>query len=249
MLNIITHRLFAFLLLLLLQVTCDGIFELRLDAFVNELNRDASGQCCHSTSSTNNTAIIVNNGDEQHQQQQQTCEHKCHTFFRVCFQNYQAKIGNNLDNCVYGQKMTPVLNEKRISKHAIILPFQYSWPVSFRLRLNSNQYLILNSLSFFQGTFLLIVEAWNNASANAPAHGKCYLSLSLFVSHSHIHNWSDEHHRSDRIGGGCVSFDDTIHFSHHCHRMDRPSPSDSWSLITHTHTRLSCSDLVTLVYF
>lgn len=131
------------------QVTCDGIFELRLDAFVNELNRDASGQCCHSTSSTNNTAIIVNNGDEQHQQQQQTCEHKCHTFFRVCFQNYQAKIGNNLDNCVYGQKMTPVLNEKRISKHAIILPFQYSWP----------------------GTFLLIVEAWNNASANAPAHG------------------------------------------------------------------------------
>lgn len=112
------HALSMFVCLLL-QVTCDGMFELRVDRFTNELNRDASGQCCGLQNSTSISSSYP-----------AVCEEKCQTFFRVCFKNYQANIDPKLDDCLYGQKVTEVLSANQITAHVIKFPFTFSWPVS-----------------------------------------------------------------------------------------------------------------------
>nr|XP_046919596.1 neurogenic locus protein delta-like [Dermatophagoides farinae] len=87
--------------LFITHVSCLGIFQLRLDRFVNEYNRDASGRCCGAAAAAaghNNTTTSTT-----------ICKEKCQTFFRICFKNYQANIDTN-SNCLYGEKLTPVLS-------------------------------------------------------------------------------------------------------------------------------------------
>ncbi|KAF7487799.1 Neurogenic locus protein delta [Sarcoptes scabiei] len=117
------------------KVSCTGIFELRLDRFVNELNRDASGRCCANISSSSSPSSS-----------NESCHHQCKTFFRVCFKNYQANIDTS-SNCVYGEKITPVLSSSSSDSHqlnhTLLFPFNFTWP----------------------GTFSLVIEVWNNATA------------------------------------------------------------------------------------
>lgn len=99
-----------------LQVSSSGLFELRLDSFVNKVNRDASGRCCGQPIE----------GD-------QNCDQTCQTYFRVCFKNYQTNIDTSTE-CVYGQKLINVAdsNDSRLNM-TIRFPFSFAWPVSLSL--------------------------------------------------------------------------------------------------------------------
>lgn len=117
------------------------MFELRLDKFVNELNRDAVGKCCGGYSSNSvdmpgsgnatTSAAATRNGREM-------CQEECHIFFRVCFLNYQSNMDKiNKFKCHYGDKTTSVLTSTSSSDSAtksynytIKFPFDFSWPVS-----------------------------------------------------------------------------------------------------------------------
>ncbi|CAG2100574.1 unnamed protein product [Medioppia subpectinata] len=113
-------------------------------SFINDLSRDAVGNCCHSSA--------VQSGDNAGQQQ---CSEKCQTFFRVCLKHYQTNIDPS-PPCTYGEVITPVFNASTVyvshqnaptlvdDDHTIRFPFNFSWP----------------------GTFSLIVEAWHNASSS-----------------------------------------------------------------------------------
>ncbi|CAG2100575.1 unnamed protein product, partial [Medioppia subpectinata] len=129
-------------------VSGSGVFEFRLMSFINDLSRDAVGNCCHSSTVQSGD----NNGPNAGQQQ---CSEKCQTFFRVCLKHYQTNIDPS-PPCTYGEVITPVFNASTVyvshqnaptlvdDDHTIRFPFNFSWP----------------------GTFSLIVEAWHNASSS-----------------------------------------------------------------------------------
>ncbi|KAG1672479.1 Neurogenic locus protein delta [Nymphon striatum] len=124
---------------LFFQISCSGLFELRLSSFKNELGRDSLDHCC--------SGYRTSSGK---------CSGVCRTSFRVCLKHFQ----NNIDPkppCTYGDIITPVLannsvqfvdsnhNNKRIITgftNPIVFPFEFSWP----------------------GTFSLIIEAWHELS-------------------------------------------------------------------------------------
>ncbi|NP_001310767.1 delta-like protein 1 precursor [Parasteatoda tepidariorum] len=116
------------------DVSCSGMFELRLDNFVNEFGRDADGTCCRGVRS-----------------QSGMCSGTCRTRFRVCLKHYQTTIDPN-PPCTYGEVLTPVLGNNSVSlepindvatgfTNPIVFAFDFSWV----------------------GTFSLIVEAWHES--------------------------------------------------------------------------------------
>ncbi|NP_001158418.1 delta protein precursor [Saccoglossus kowalevskii] len=112
------------LLTVLTQVSCSGIFQLRLASFSNDQGRNVSGQCC-SVSSTSSD----------------TCGSPCRTFFRVCLKHYQAHVSTD-DDCIYGEVETPILGNNTFEIplsdmetfiNPIRLPFTFRWPGTFSL--------------------------------------------------------------------------------------------------------------------
>jgi hypothetical protein len=121
-----------------LQVSSSGVFEFRLISFINELSRDAVGNCCGSGYRVENNIEI--------------CSEKCQTFFRVCLKHYQTNIDPS-PPCTFGEVTTKAFNDSSVIikdnalnglDYTIRFPFNFSWP----------------------GTFSLIVEAWHNASSS-----------------------------------------------------------------------------------
>lgn len=106
-----------------LQVLCSGVFELKLQEFLNKKGASGNGNCCPG-------------GAAHPQGHHQQCE--CKTFFRVCLKHYQANVSPE-PPCTYGGAVTPVLGSNSFQvpetnadsfTNPIRFPFGFTWPVS-----------------------------------------------------------------------------------------------------------------------
>lgn len=139
--NNITQLLTHFFSHLFLQITCSGIFELRLKSFRNDNGVNSLGRCC---------------GDKQ--LPNGSCQSSCKTRFRICLKQYQAEIDIN-SPCTFGAAATQVIgdnsfnltmsttssststttnrllhqSQKGPSINPIGFPFEFTWPVSIFL--------------------------------------------------------------------------------------------------------------------
>lgn len=104
------------------QVLCSGVFELKLQEFLNKKGITGNANCCPT-----------------HLQGQQQCE--CKTFFRVCLKHYQANVSPE-PPCTYGGTVTPVLGSNSFQvpetnadsfTNPIRFSFGFTWPGTFSL--------------------------------------------------------------------------------------------------------------------
>uniref|UniRef100_A0A3Q3IT52 Delta-like protein n=1 Tax=Monopterus albus TaxID=43700 RepID=A0A3Q3IT52_MONAL len=119
------YLLLVTLSLLTCQVLCSGVFELKLQEFLNKKGVTGNANCCP--------------GGSAHLQGQQQCE--CKTFFRVCLKHYQASVSPE-PPCTYGGTVTPVLGSNSFQvpetnadsfTNPIRFPFGFTWPGTFSL--------------------------------------------------------------------------------------------------------------------
>uniref|UniRef100_A0A3P9BYH1 Delta-like protein n=1 Tax=Maylandia zebra TaxID=106582 RepID=A0A3P9BYH1_9CICH len=110
------------LLAVSLTVLCSGVFELKLQEFLNKKGITGNANCCPT-----------------HLQGQQQCE--CKTFFRVCLKHYQANVSPE-PPCTYGGTVTPVLGSNSFQvpetnadsfTNPIRFSFGFTWPGTFSL--------------------------------------------------------------------------------------------------------------------
>ncbi|XP_050442587.1 neurogenic locus protein delta-like [Adelges cooleyi] len=96
------------------NVSGNGVFELRIKSFSNELGREASGACCGGVCGTT----------------------PCRTKFRACLKHYETNININ-STCTFGDVVTPVLGENSLTLPANATPiafhFNFTWPGTFSL--------------------------------------------------------------------------------------------------------------------
>lgn len=104
------------------QGFCSGVFELKLQEFLNKKGVQGNKNCCKGglTSSF-----------------QQQCE--CQTFFRICLKHYQPNASPE-PPCTYGGAVTPVLGSNSFQVPDVIpessfsnpirINFGFTWPVS-----------------------------------------------------------------------------------------------------------------------
>lgn len=117
-----------FLILFILftfQITCSGLFELRLKSFRNDNGVNSLGRCCSDK--------LLSSG---------ACQGSCKTRFRICLKQYQAEI-DTTSSCTFGAAATQILGDntfnltatssqpqKGPSINPIRFPFEFTWPVS-----------------------------------------------------------------------------------------------------------------------
>uniref|UniRef100_H3CIF1 DeltaD n=2 Tax=Tetraodon nigroviridis TaxID=99883 RepID=H3CIF1_TETNG len=108
------------LALLTCQVVCSGVFELKLQEFLNKKGLSGNANCCP--------------GGAAHPHQH--CE--CKTFFRICLKHYQANVSPE-PPCTYGGAVTPVLGSNSFQvpetnadsfTNPVRFQFGFTWPVS-----------------------------------------------------------------------------------------------------------------------
>jgi len=104
------------------QGFCSGVFELKLQEFLNKKGVQGNKNCCKGgiTSSF-----------------QQQCE--CKTFFRICLKHYQPNASPE-PPCTYGGAVTPVLGSNSFQVPDVIpessftnpirINFGFTWPVN-----------------------------------------------------------------------------------------------------------------------
>ncbi|KAF3831288.1 hypothetical protein GH733_000180 [Mirounga leonina] len=108
---------------LLCQVWSSGVFELKLQEFVNKKGLLGNRNCCRGGAGPPPCA--------------------CRTFFRVCLKHYQASVSPE-PPCTYGSAVTPVLGVDSFSlpdgagadpafSNPIRFPFGFTWPGTFSL--------------------------------------------------------------------------------------------------------------------
>lgn len=121
----------SFLILFSLpQISCSGLFELRLKSFRNDDGVNSLGRCC-----------------SEKQQTSGSCQGGCKTRFRICLKQYQAEI-DTTSSCTFGAAATQILGDntfnltqfpptatrnqpqKGPSINPIRFPFEFTWPVS-----------------------------------------------------------------------------------------------------------------------
>lgn len=102
------------------QGLCSGVFELKLQEFLNKKGMTGNTNCCKA--GTGNM---------------QQCE--CKTFFRICLKHYQTNVSPE-PPCTYGGTVTPVLGSNSFQvpemtfkdsfTNPIRFNFGFTWPVS-----------------------------------------------------------------------------------------------------------------------
>ncbi|CAL8380037.1 unnamed protein product [Arctogadus glacialis] len=111
--------------LLILQVSCSGVFELKLQEFLNKKGVTGNANCCA--------------GGAAPPQGYQQCE--CKTFFRICLKHYQTNVSPE-PPCTYGGAVTPVLGSNSFQvpetnadsfTNPIKFQFGFTWPGTFSL--------------------------------------------------------------------------------------------------------------------
>lgn len=103
------------------QGFCSGVFELKLQEFLNKKGVTGNTNCCKGGAASG----------------LQQCE--CKTFFRICLKHYQTNVSPE-PPCTYGGAVTPVLGSNSFqvpemtSKDSFTNPIRFSfgftWPVS-----------------------------------------------------------------------------------------------------------------------
>lgn len=84
-----------------------GVFEIKLNSFKNDYQRDSHGRCCRG-----------------YRTKSGQCSESCATRFRVCLTHYQSQIDYNLNRqCTFGEYNLPSLN-------TVHIPLEIKWPVS-----------------------------------------------------------------------------------------------------------------------
>ncbi|XP_051780212.1 delta-like protein D isoform X1 [Erpetoichthys calabaricus] len=114
----------SILSILLSQGLCSGVFELKLQEFLNKKGAFGNMNCCKGGSGP----VLLQ------------CE--CKTFFRICLKHYQANVSPE-PPCTYGSAVTPVLgsNSFQVSEtssdvtftNPIRFTFGFTWPGTFSL--------------------------------------------------------------------------------------------------------------------
>ncbi|CAJ0961544.1 unnamed protein product [Ranitomeya imitator] len=159
---------------LLGQVTCSGLFELKLQEFVNKKGPSGNVNCCLR----GGTAAL---------QGLQQCE--CRTFFRICLKHYQSSVSPE-PPCTYGSAVTPVLGSNSFSvadtasaepgfTNPIRFAFGFTWP----------------------GTFSLIIEALHADSTDDLGTENPERLISRLTTQRHLtvgEEWSQDLHSSGR---------------------------------------------------
>ncbi|KAM6977890.1 delta-like protein D [Aplochiton taeniatus] len=114
------HHLYT---VLFFQGLCSGVFELKLQEFLNKKGVTGNANCC---------AAGATPGLQQ-------CE--CKTFFRICLKHYQANVSPE-PPCTYGGAVTPVLGSNSFQvpetnadsfTNPIQFNFGFTWPGTFSL--------------------------------------------------------------------------------------------------------------------
>ncbi|CAG0906674.1 unnamed protein product, partial [Darwinula stevensoni] len=115
--------LLPFFLALLQQAQSEGVFELRLRAFHNDLGKDDQGDCCSGVPDP----------------QSGVCSGVCHTRFHLCLAHYQVRIESG--QCTFGVGRIPVIGDNSVfftdrgSRNPLInsIPLNFTWPGDFSL--------------------------------------------------------------------------------------------------------------------
>uniref|UniRef100_A0A3Q2PAN5 Delta-like protein n=1 Tax=Fundulus heteroclitus TaxID=8078 RepID=A0A3Q2PAN5_FUNHE len=159
------------LCLLSCQVLCSGVFELKLQEFLNKKGIAGNANCCP--------------GGAAHPQGHQQCE--CKTFFRVCLKHYQASVSPE-PPCTYGGAVTPVLGSNSFQvpetnadsfTNPIRFSFGFTWP----------------------GTFSLIIEALHTDSLDDLTTDNPERLISRFTTQRHLtvgEEWSKDMQTASR---------------------------------------------------
>lgn len=120
------------------QGFCSGVFELKLQEFLNKKGVQGNKNCCKGglTSSF-----------------QQQCE--CQTFFRICLKHYQPNASPE-PPCTYGGAVTPVLGSNSFQVPDVIpessftnpirINFGFTWPVSTAIHVHFTP-VVMNGFS------------------------------------------------------------------------------------------------------
>ncbi|XP_038150538.1 delta-like protein D [Cyprinodon tularosa] len=157
--------------LLSCQVLCSGVFELKLQEFLNKKGIAGNVNCC--------------SGGAAHPQGHQQCE--CKTFFRVCLKHYQASVSPE-PPCTYGGAVTPVLGSNSFQvpetnadsfTNPIRFSFGFTWP----------------------GTFSLIIEALHTDSLDDLTTENPERLISRFTTQRHLtvgEEWSKDMQTASR---------------------------------------------------
>ena len=84
-----------------------GVFEIKLNSFKNEFQRDSHGRCCRG-----------------YRTKSGQCSEQCATRFRVCLTHYQSQIDYSLNRqCTFGEYSLSTLD-------TVHIPLEIKWPVS-----------------------------------------------------------------------------------------------------------------------
>lgn len=131
----------------MLQVLCSGVFELKLQEFLNKKGVTGNANCCP--------------GGAAHPHQH--CE--CKTFFRICLKHYQANVSPE-PPCTYGGAVTPVLGSNSFQvpetnadsfTNPVRFQFGFTWPVSDNRHLYMRQ-AHESTLAPKEKTFQLLIQ-------------------------------------------------------------------------------------------
>ncbi|MEE6475402.1 hypothetical protein FKM82_010740 [Ascaphus truei] len=166
----------AILTTLLYQVSCSGLFELKLQEFVNKKGLMGNMNCCRGGMSGVSGSLGL-----------LQCE--CKTFFRICLKHYQSNVSPD-PPCTYGSSITPVLGSSSFNvpdssssdpafTNPIRFPFGFTWP----------------------GTFSLIIEALHTDSADDLSTDNSDRLISRLAIQRHLTvggEWSQDLHSSSR---------------------------------------------------
>ncbi len=124
--------------LLLLQASSSGVFELKLQEFLNKKGVQGNKNCCKGGLTT----------------PYQQCE--CKTFFRICLKHYQPNASPE-PPCTYGGTVTPVLGSNSFQvpdtlpdgsfTNPIRMNFGFTWPVSADALRSNSEVIVFTSFS------------------------------------------------------------------------------------------------------
>ncbi|KAI7805288.1 delta-like protein D [Triplophysa rosa] len=124
----------AFLCVMISQCLSSGVFELKLQEFLNKKGVAGNANCCKGSASADGI---------------QQCE--CKTFFRICLKHYQANVSPE-PPCTYGGAVTPVLGSNSFQVPENIPDSSFTNPIQFSFGFT------------WPGTFSLIIEALHTDS-------------------------------------------------------------------------------------
>uniref|UniRef100_H3CC85 Delta-like protein n=1 Tax=Tetraodon nigroviridis TaxID=99883 RepID=H3CC85_TETNG len=154
------------------QGFCSGLFELKMQEFLNKKGVQGNRNCCR--------------GGPASPFQQQQCE--CRTFFRICLKHYQPNASPD-PPCNYGGA-TPVLGSNSFQVPDVLPESSFTNPVRISF-----------ALHVAGGTFTLIIEAFHTDSTEDLSTDNPERLISTMVAQRHLavgEAWSQDLHAGGR---------------------------------------------------